>query len=894
MTFDSLAVASALIAGFAVEAWGNPEIVFREEAHPDLNAVRKWAEIRTDRAEDELTGVVFSCDPVAIDDGGRWTMPFQWPRLSHRRSDFVEGKRYDGGWGEDPCPFVVEQGDGTWTMWLADASRPYSDQPFLHVNERTGTVEVAISFQSRGYVHAGRPQQVGDVWVLRGTGGLEGALAQIPAWYAAVGQHPPAGYDRNRMLNRVLYSTGMKGPVENSRPSWGPRGEYDGGFRAKREVLPTLGALGVSTIWIRPVNGGYNPDDYYRLDDEVGTSEDFRDYTARAHALGLSVWHDAVPHGGSSKFKRFQEHPEWLAYTKAGKPAFTYWCSDFNWPSWAEYMGRYCEDFTRDYALDGWRMDVPYGARSENWSRAIPYARASYAQLQGGLSQQRAIRAGARRANPDAVTLAESLWNVHGTTADAVYDIKLCHTILCSASLGDTADFVRQLRLFLHEQASMGFPGLVRMRYIESHDSLRALKLYGLKSKNLLFALTAFLEGFPMIYEEGEDGSFEAYRRALAYRAVNPALTYGKTVWLDKDVPDGVLAFRRELEEVCVTVALNFNATDRVFQDEVVPALDWRLFGAHEPAPRRPYVFHPANGALTIEKSVEEGRRVYRFRNGERWFARTAEGNFESPWIVRHPTFEKVDGFVYRTTIEGAVRFDSAANSLGFDPARNQVGAFSGDEAAYLTGFASGARVKVLDRVGDDHVLAVAVEGPTGERLETCATAAVDLRNVETGDGRVVCDFGGWRLTSGALSVRINRHGVLVGVWRNGRKVHGRIELMTDEGKSGWSQRIVRQGWDADTVSTLKRETDGTLVMRFEGATRSSSRQYEARNSAPIAYDTVCKLSPDGSFSYVTGYDPDKKLVVDRGTRFYFEIEDADGKVTRDYRTGSGRFSRAW
>lgn len=875
-------------------AWGQPEIVFCEEARPELNAVRKWAEISTALPEDELNGVVFKFDAVALDKGGCWTMPAQWPPLSHRRADFVEGKRYDSGWGDDPCPLIVEQGDGRWTMWQADASRDYSDMPFLHVNEQTGTVEVAVSFNSRGYVRSGAPQKSGDVWVLHGTGGRAAALAKIPEWHAVVGQRPPVGHDRAKMLGLVLYSTGMKGPVEISRPSWASPGEYDGGFRAKREVLPAVSALGVNTVWVRPVNGGYNPDDYYRIDEVVGTPDDFRDYTARAHANGLGVWHDSVAHGGSSTFARFKEHPEWLVCKKDGKPEFSYWCADFNWPSWVDYMGRYGETYTRDYALDGWRMDVPYGSRGDNWNRAIPYARASYAQLQGGLNQQRALRAGARRVNPSAVTLAESLWNVHGTTADAIYDIALCHKILCSAPLGDTADFVRKLRIRLDEQAAAGFPGLVRMRYVESHDSLRAVKLYGLKSKNLLFALTAFIEGFPMIYEEGEDGSFEAYRRVLALRAANPALSRGRTAWIDGGVPDGVLAFRRELPEGTVTVLLNFNAEARTFQGIEIPALDWRLVGAREPEPSQPYVFHPAMVPLSVEKSETEGRRVYRFRGGERWFAKTAEGNFESPWIVRHPTFEKVDGFVYRTPIEGAVRFDSAAHPLGFEPGQAQVGAFSRGRAAYLTGFAAEARVKVLDRVGDERVLAISVEGPAGERIVETAEGKVDLHDVRTGDGRVKCDFGGWQIASQGLCVRINRHGVLVGVWRNGRKIQGRIELMTDEGKSGWSMRAVRQGWDADTLPALSRSADGALTLRFTGVTRAISRQYEARRSAPIAYETVCTLRADGSFEYRTAYEPDKKWVVDRGTKFYFEIENATGSVTREYKSGSGSLVRTW
>ena len=48
---------------------------------------------------------------------------------------------------------------------------------YSHVTERDGAVEVNIGFASKGYVHKGAPQKSGDVWVLRGTGGIECAYA---------------------------------------------------------------------------------------------------------------------------------------------------------------------------------------------------------------------------------------------------------------------------------------------------------------------------------------------------------------------------------------------------------------------------------------------------------------------------------------------------------------------------------------------------------------------------------------------------------------------------------------------------------------------------------------------------------------------------------------------
>lgn len=175
----------------ALTAFAVPDVRFMEETHSDLDAVRKWAEITTDAAEDEIDGIDFKFEPVPVGTDGGWTMPGHWPLLSRKKGDFEPGRKFDGSWGADPCAVVVEHGDGRWTMYLADVSRDYSDMAHSHVTERNGAVEVTVGFASRGYVRKGTPQKSGDVWVLRGIGGLDGAFAMVPRWYEAVGQRPP-------------------------------------------------------------------------------------------------------------------------------------------------------------------------------------------------------------------------------------------------------------------------------------------------------------------------------------------------------------------------------------------------------------------------------------------------------------------------------------------------------------------------------------------------------------------------------------------------------------------------------------------------------------------------------------------------------------------------------
>lgn len=197
----------------ALPAFAAPDIRFVEEARPELGAVRTWAEISTEAEEDALGGIDFKFAPEPVGPDGGWSMPAHWPLFARRRPQFEPGRTFDGSWGADPCPVIVEHGDGRWTMWLADVSRDYSDMAYAHVTERDGAVEVRIGFASKGYVRKGAPQKSGDVWVLRGTGdgaaprrrfhGQRPFKGQTPALRGASGDRPAGLYGDGPRLDPV-------------------------------------------------------------------------------------------------------------------------------------------------------------------------------------------------------------------------------------------------------------------------------------------------------------------------------------------------------------------------------------------------------------------------------------------------------------------------------------------------------------------------------------------------------------------------------------------------------------------------------------------------------------------------------------------------------------------
>ncbi len=102
--------------------------------------------------------------------------------------------------------------------------------------------------------------------------------------------------------------------------------------------------LGVTGIWLMPVNPspsyhGYDVTDYYGVNPEYGTADDFRELVAEAHRRGIAVIVDLVINHTSS------QHP-WFQSALADGPASPYydyyvWADAPAGGGWHERNGRY-------------------------------------------------------------------------------------------------------------------------------------------------------------------------------------------------------------------------------------------------------------------------------------------------------------------------------------------------------------------------------------------------------------------------------------------------------------------------------------------------------------------------------------------------------------------------
>lgn len=155
------------------------------------------------------------------------------------------------------------------------------------------------------------------------------------------------------------------------------------GFRAITKRLDDLAELGISALWLAPINGsppgdyGYAVVDYFELNPAYGSKEDFHRMVQEAHARGIRVLMDFVPNHSSA------QHPYFLS-AQAGGPGSPYWdfydrdeagepTHYFDWthlpnlnyenPEVRQWMIEAFSYWVREFDVDGFRVDVAWGIR---------------------------------------------------------------------------------------------------------------------------------------------------------------------------------------------------------------------------------------------------------------------------------------------------------------------------------------------------------------------------------------------------------------------------------------------------------------------------------------------------------------------------------------------------
>ena len=151
----------------------------------------------------------------------------------------------------------------------------------------------------------------------------------------------------------------------------------EGTFKAAQEQLPRLQAMGVDILWLMPIHpigeknrkgtlgSPYSVKDYFGVNPEFGTEQDFRDFVTAAHELGMKVILDWVANHSAWDNPLVDEHPEWYSRDWKGDFHPTPWWDwsdiidfDYSQPGIRQYMTEAMTYWVSEFDVDGYRCDV--------------------------------------------------------------------------------------------------------------------------------------------------------------------------------------------------------------------------------------------------------------------------------------------------------------------------------------------------------------------------------------------------------------------------------------------------------------------------------------------------------------------------------------------------------
>jgi len=120
----------------------------------------------------------------------------------------------------------------------------------------------------------------------------------------------------------------------------------------------------------------YSISDYYGINPEFGTLDDFRHLLATAHALGFHLVIDLVANHTAWDNKLIHEHPDYFHKDSTGKiiPPNPNWTDvarlDYAQTGLRHYMIEMMKYWVRDIGIDGFRCDVAELVPVDFWDQA--------------------------------------------------------------------------------------------------------------------------------------------------------------------------------------------------------------------------------------------------------------------------------------------------------------------------------------------------------------------------------------------------------------------------------------------------------------------------------------------------------------------------------------------
>lgn len=302
--------------------------------------------------------------------------------------------------------------------------------------------------------------------------------------------------------------------------AFSPRGDFNG----ITERLDELKDLGVTVLWLMPIHpigeilrkgtlgSPYAVRDYYAINPEFGTTNDFRRLVQEAHRRGLKVILDMVANH-TAWDNVLMARPEFYKRDATGKivPPVPEWTDvaglNYANPELRRYMIRMLEYWVREFDVDGFRYDVAYMVPTDFWEEA----RAELEKVKSDLLLL------AEASKPELLVRAFDLdyaWPLHGALNQV-----LLHGARAS-----------QLRRVWEEERRRFPKNALHLRISDNHDEARAVARFGVRGALAAQVLMITLDGVPLFYNGMEVGD--------ATESGDPALFEKLPIfWSPKDRP---------------------------------------------------------------------------------------------------------------------------------------------------------------------------------------------------------------------------------------------------------------------------------------------------------------------------------------------------------------------
>lgn len=351
----------------------------------------------------------------------------------------------------------------------------------------------------------------------------------------------------------------------------------EGTFAGIETKLPELKQLGVTILWLMPIHpigevkrkgtlgSPYSVKDYYAINPEYGTLNDFKHLLHHAHELGFHLIIDLVINHTSWDSKLIKEHPDWFTKDSAGNivspnPDWTDVAKlDYSHPELRRYMIEMMKYWVGDVGVDGFRCDVAELVPLSFWEEA---------------------RAALDSIKPVMMLSEGSDPAQHVKAFDVTYSWNI-YDILSPMMTGKLTAYALDKELNREE---VTFPqGSLRMRFSSNHDKNAwdnpdVIK-FGEEGAKLAAVIVNTIPGIPLIYNGQEVGNakklslFEKvpiewkdtanfrkfYTRLFEVRRGHPALREGKMLRIPTYNDRYAYAFERIATNDTVLVVFNFS-----------------------------------------------------------------------------------------------------------------------------------------------------------------------------------------------------------------------------------------------------------------------------------------------------------------------------------------------